>query len=149
MRKKRKDSKEVKSKKQKQQSLPSPCAKCGAQATSQCKCGVCLCSPGKNPQCYFNHSQDMLNIETQKNVVLPQDRHPVSGVNPTQFMGDSANQGQMYGQESGNCVKCHQEVTKRCKHCSVFVCRPTENSKICMAAHLKEKHKIEPVFWIT
>lgn len=134
--------------KTKQQSLPSSCSQCKApDATSQCRCGAFLCSPGKNPQCYFNHSLDMLSIDTDNKVHIS-DRHPICGVNPSQFLGDSANQGSMYGQESGSCIKCQQESTKRCKHCSVFVCRPTENSRICMAVHLKEKHKIEPVFWI-
>lgn len=124
-----------------------PCAECGETGSViQCKCGVPLCSREIRPECYFNHSQTMVAIEQRDNILFT-NRHPLSGVNPKEFIGDSANQGAIYGQESGLCVMCGQEVTKRCRHCRSYICRPMEHSQVCMASHLK-KHGVEAVFWV-
>lgn len=124
------------------------CQVCGEATKVRCKCGMPVCSRQNNPQCYFIHSEDMMAIEQHQGTTPIPDRHPISGVNPIDFLQDSAKQGDKYGQESGPCVKCWTEVTKRCRHCRLWVCRPTENSRLCMAVHLREAHKIEPVFWI-
>lgn len=125
------------------------CVECGDPTTKACSfCGDYLCSRQKNPKCYYEHSQTKVADEHKEGTLLQSKRHTLNGVHPKEFMGDSAQQGAMYGQESGLCCICQQETTKRCKHCRKYTCRPSENSTLCMAAHLKNAHAIQPMFGI-
>lgn len=129
--------------------MTEPCAQCGQPCQQLCSfCNKPLCSRQKNPKCYYEHSQDMVSIENQQSVPFAK-RHTLNGVNPQEFIGDSANQGSQYGQESGPCLACTQESTKRCRHCRQFICRPSENSGLCMPLHLRGSHGVDLVFGIS